>query len=118
MVGQQKQPQRARGSTVTDPIVEEKISQLLNSMRHSSVGSDETSNNGNNLSHVQRARKDEEDMVEDERLLASEEGKKLSSKERRQLRNKVSARAFRSRRKEYITQLEARSLSRYKKQRT
>jgi len=106
MVGQQKQPQRARGSTVTDPIVEEKISQLLNSMRHSSVGSDETSNNGNNMSHVQRARKDEEDMDEDERLLASEEGKKLSSKERRQLRNKVSARAFRSRRKEYIGQLE------------
>merc|ERR1712144_70274 len=106
MVGQQKQPQRARGSTVTDPIVEEKISQLLNSMRHSSVGSDETSNNGNNMSHVQRARKDEGDMDEDERLLASEEGKKLSSKERRQLRNKVSARAFRSRRKEYIGQLE------------
>jgi hypothetical protein len=45
-------------------------------------------------------------MDEDERLLNSEEGKKLSSKERRQLRNKVSARAFRSRRKEYITQLE------------
>jgi len=51
-------------------------------------------------------RKDEEEMDEDERLLASEEGKKLSSKERRQLRNKVSARAFRSRRKEYIGQLE------------
>ena len=44
-------------------------------------------------------RKEEDDMDEDERLLASEEGKKLSSKERRQLRNKVSARAFRSRRK-------------------
>ncbi|KAL2075403.1 hypothetical protein VTL71DRAFT_346 [Oculimacula yallundae] len=102
--GQQKQ--RARGSQVPDPIVEEKISQLLNSMRHSSVASDETSSNGNNMSHVQRARKDEEDMDEDERLLASEEGKKLSSKERRQLRNKVSARAFRSRRKEYIGQLE------------
>ncbi|KAK9458949.1 uncharacterized protein V1516DRAFT_606389, partial [Lipomyces oligophaga] len=43
---------------------------------------------------------------EDERLLASEEGKKLSSKERRQLRNKVSARHFRLRRKEYITHLE------------
>jgi len=105
VVGQQKQSQRARGSQVPDPIVEEKISQLLNSMRHSSVGSDDTSNNGN-MSHVQRARKDEEDMDEDERLLASEEGKKLSSKERRQLRNKVSARAFRSRRKEYIGQLE------------
>jgi len=45
-------------------------------------------------------------MDEDELLLASEEGKKLTSKERRQLRNKVSARAFRSRRKEYIGQLE------------
>ncbi|KAK9447966.1 uncharacterized protein V1518DRAFT_375549 [Limtongia smithiae] len=43
---------------------------------------------------------------DDERLLASEEGKKLSSKERRQLRNKVSARHFRLRRKEYITHLE------------
>ncbi|KAL6237749.1 hypothetical protein BDW75DRAFT_203020 [Aspergillus navahoensis] len=53
-----------------------------------------------------RTKKDEQDMDEDERLLASEEGKKLSSKERRQLRNKVSARAFRSRRKEYIGQLE------------
>ncbi|KAK9454974.1 hypothetical protein V1511DRAFT_460254 [Dipodascopsis uninucleata] len=47
-----------------------------------------------------------EEMDEDERLLASEEGKKLSSKERRQLRNKVSARHFRLRRKEYITHLE------------
>lgn len=95
--------QRARGSQQpTDPIVEEKISQLLNSMRHSSVGSDESS--GGNMSHVQRMRKDEEDMDEDERLLASEEGKKLSSKERRQLRNKVSARAFRSRRKGQYSQ--------------
>lgn len=38
-------------------------------------------------------------MDEDEKLLNSEEGKKLPSKERRQLRNKVSARHFRSRRK-------------------
>ncbi|KAK5001367.1 hypothetical protein LTR28_012737 [Elasticomyces elasticus] len=51
------------------------------------------------MSHISRMRKEEEDMDEDERLLASDEGKKLSSKERRQLRNKVSARAFRSRRK-------------------
>ena len=43
---------------------------------------------------------------EDEELLNSEEGKKLNSRERRQLRNKVSARHFRVRRKEYITQLE------------
>ena len=88
----------------TDPIVEERISRLLNQMRHSSVASSNDDDaatptaNGNG-SHMTRMRKDEEDMDEDERLLASEEGKKLSSKERRQLRNKVSARAFRSRRK-------------------
>ncbi|KAJ1036101.1 hypothetical protein NDA18_000244 [Ustilago nuda] len=35
-----------------------------------------------------------------------EEYKKLSSREKRQLRNKISARNFRTRRKEYITQLE------------
>ncbi|KAI4111507.1 MAG: hypothetical protein LQ345_006764 [Seirophora villosa] len=93
-----------------DPIVEERISRLLNQMRHSSVGSSNVGSPGPNASagnhHLGRAKKDEEDMDEDERLLASEEGKKLSSKERRQLRNKVSARAFRSRRKEYIGQLE------------
>lgn len=53
------------------------------------------------------AARDEMDMDEDTRLLLSEEGKKLSSKERRQLRNKVSARNFRERRKEYITHLES-----------
>lgn len=112
MGGHQRRPsqQRARGShPPADPIVEEKISQLLNSMRQSSVATEDgegSTPNANHMSHVQRMRKEEEDMDEDERLLASEEGKKLSSKERRQLRNKVSARAFRSRRKEYISQLE------------
>jgi len=99
----QQSQQRPRGShPPTDPIVEEKISQLLNSMRQSSVATEDgegSTPNANHLAHVQRMRKEEEDMDEDERLLASEEGKKLSSKERRQLRNKVSARAFRSRRK-------------------
>jgi len=51
------------------------------------------------VSQFPRPRKDGKPMDEDEALLASEEGKKLTSKERRQLRNKVSARAFRSRRK-------------------
>ena len=88
----------------TDPHVEESISRLLNRMRHSSVTSSNdddaaTPTASGSLSHSHRMKKDEEDMDEDERLLASEEGKKLSSKERRQLRNKVSARAFRSRRK-------------------
>lgn len=106
---QQHRQQRPKAAPATDPIVEEKISQLLHSMRQGSIatsdGDDAATPNGNSLGSG-RMRKDEEDMDEDERLLASEEGKKLSSKERRQLRNKVSARAFRSRRKEYIGQLE------------
>lgn len=99
------QPKRSNGSRPPpDPVVEERISRLLNHMRQSSVQSsndDEsaTPTGHSNSSQNGRQRKDEEDMDEDERLLASEEGKKLSSKERRQLRNKVSARAFRSRRK-------------------
>ena len=97
---------RTNGSTVrppTDPIVEERISRLLSQMRQNSVASsneeDQAGLSTTNPSGPSRLKKDEEDMDEDERLLASEEGKKLSSKERRQLRNKVSARAFRSRRK-------------------
>lgn len=107
---QQQQPQqqmksRGKGSQPTDPLVEQKITQLLNSMRAKPSSPDsETQFAMNNLP---KTKKEEEEMDEDERLLASEEGKKLSSKERRQLRNKVSARAFRSRRKEYISQLEA-----------
>ncbi|KFY15717.1 hypothetical protein V492_01803 [Pseudogymnoascus sp. VKM F-4246] len=102
------QASKARARPATDPIVEEKISQLLNSMRQNSEATSNGDDDANAEGHGGhgRSRKDEEDMDEDERLLASEEGKKLSSKERRQLRNKVSARAFRSRRKEYIGQLE------------
>lgn len=105
---QRRQPQAKQPrlkAPPTDPIVEQKITQLLNSMRtkpSSSEAEDDAP-----LLHVTRPKKEEDDMDDDERLLASEEGKKLSSKERRQLRNKVSARAFRSRRKEYIGQLES-----------
>ncbi|TQN69509.1 BZIP-type transcription factor MBZ1 [Colletotrichum shisoi] len=95
---------RTKSQQPTDPIVEHKITQLLNSMRAKPA---QEGDSPSPLMNLPRSKKDEEDMDEDERLLASEEGKKLSSKERRQLRNKVSARAFRSRRKEYITQLEA-----------
>ncbi|KAK0639130.1 hypothetical protein B0T16DRAFT_432055 [Cercophora newfieldiana] len=102
---QAKQAQRPKSAQPSDPIVEQKITQLLNSMRNKASMDD--GSQGMPHLNISRPKKDEEDMDEDERLLASEEGKKLSSKERRQLRNKVSARAFRSRRKEYITQLEA-----------
>ncbi|PSR75194.1 hypothetical protein BD289DRAFT_379533 [Coniella lustricola] len=102
---QQQQQRLSKPAQSTDPIVEQKITQLLNSMRARSSGPDGLDNAP--LMNLPRLKKDEDDMDEDERLLASEEGKKLSSKERRQLRNKVSARAFRSRRKEYITQLES-----------
>lgn len=134
---QSTQPATRSGRNI-DPVVEEKISRILQQMRQnnrntttattansSTNGSNNNNNNNNNTSmnntnnqsgatkqegsgssrpvislpQPTRKQKDESEMDEDERLLASEEGKKLSSKERRQLRNKVSARAFRSRRK-------------------
>jgi len=93
-----------------DPHAEETIARVVNQIRQGSNmsgGGDSMSPNSSSvLPHIIRSKKEEDEMDEDERLLNSEEGKKLSSKERRQLRNKVSARAFRSRRKEYIGQLE------------
>ncbi|KAI1084687.1 hypothetical protein F5B20DRAFT_217644 [Whalleya microplaca] len=102
---QQQVKNRSKGPTPQDPMVEQKITQLLNSMRARAENEEDQENSP--LLQIPRPKKEEDDMDEDERLLASEEGKKLSSKERRQLRNKVSARAFRSRRKEYISQLES-----------
>lgn len=89
-----------------DPIVEEKITQLLKSIRQTNQELEISGEHAISNFSTRSLSKKEEEMDEDEKLLASEEGKKLSSKERRQLRNKVSARAFRSRRKEYINQLE------------
>merc|ERR1712000_347600 len=94
---QSQQPKsRGKAPQPTDPLVEQKITQLLNSMRAKPPSPDSQKNF--TVANLPRSKKEEEEMEED---------KKLSSKERRQLRNKVSARAFRSRRKEYITQLEA-----------
>jgi hypothetical protein len=90
-----------RSLSHTDQRTEETIARVVNHIRQngSFSGSSMSPNDNSALPHIIRARKEEDDMDEDERLLNSEEGKKLSSKERRQLRNKVSARAFRSRRK-------------------
>ena len=101
---QQQHRQNARRSgshQSVDAHAEETIARVVNQIRqNSSFNADSLSPNPHNvLPHIVRTKKDEEEMDEDERLLNSEEGKKLSSKERRQLRNKVSARAFRSRRK-------------------
>jgi len=93
-------PSPTKTQHAKDPLVEESISKVLNRMRQASVVSTaDDENTPVGMSNMPRIKKDEDEMDEDERLLASEEGKKLSSKERRQLRNKVSARAFRSRRK-------------------
>jgi hypothetical protein len=99
---QQKRPQNksSSASPLSDAQTEETIARVVNQIRQQSQNSAMAAAEQNNLlPHIIRAKKDEDDMDEDERLLASDEGKKLSSKERRQLRNKVSARAFRSRRK-------------------
>ena len=99
--GHKSTPSRSSGNrTPMDPADAERNSRLLRQMRQSNGSpSDSGSQKESHQGNMSRSKKEEEDMDEDERLLASEEGKKLSSKERRQLRNKVSARAFRSRRK-------------------
>jgi bZIP-type transcription factor MBZ1 len=103
-----EQEQRAqalrRSSSNQQPLdqrTEDTITRVMNEIRRSShIAAESLSpRDGPVLPQILRAKKDEEEMDEDERMLNSEEGKKLSSKERRQLRNKVSARAFRSRRK-------------------
>ena len=98
---QPAQAPRKSSSPLSDARTEETIARVVAQIRQNSQNAALASQDGssNLLPHIIRAKKDEDDMDEDERLLASEEGKKLSSKERRQLRNKVSARAFRSRRK-------------------
>ncbi|KAF1844298.1 uncharacterized protein K460DRAFT_369160 [Cucurbitaria berberidis CBS 394.84] len=99
---------RKTSSPLSDARTEETIARVVAQIRADSQNASSSMQNDGQglLPHIIRAKKDEDEMDEDERLLASDEGKKLSSKERRQLRNKVSARAFRSRRKEYIGQLE------------
>jgi len=106
--GQQALPSHPKAQPAKDPHVEESISRLLSQMRQNSAVPAEEADSPDSaagMSNMARIKKDEDEMDEDERLLASEEGKKLSSKERRQLRNKVSARAFRSRRKGKISLL-------------
>lgn len=100
LAGQQPLPS-SKAPAKNDPAVDERISRLLQQMRHNSAAStaEDDADTPTGMPSIARLKKEEDDMDEDERLLASEEGKKLSSKERRQLRNKVSARAFRSRRK-------------------
>lgn len=70
-----------------------------------SAGKGKGGKKGGGLSSVVRG--DDENLDEDDSWRPSpEEYKKLSSKEKRQLRNKLSARAFRTRRKDYIGTLE------------
>lgn len=95
---------KPKNNLATEPVRNELVARLLREMRDSTMPpptDDEASSPSATGSASQRAKskKDMADMDADELLLNSEEGKLLPSKERRQLRNKVSARAFRHRRK-------------------
>lgn len=97
--------QKAQAKMAPPNSVEESVEKIMNSLRIQKAST--AARSPSVLPNIPKLKKkDEDEMDEDERLLASEEGKKLTSKERRQLRNKVSARAFRSRRKGYIMDLE------------
>lgn len=94
---QAKQAQKARSPQTSDSIAEQSVQQILSSMRAEPV--QYTPVKTSPAVNFPKKPKTESEMDEDEKFLASEEGKKLDSRERRQLRNKVSARAFRGRRK-------------------
>jgi hypothetical protein len=96
-VQQAKQAQKARSPQTSSSIADQNVQHILNSMRAEPV--QYTPIKSVPQVNFTKKQKCEAEMDEDEKFLASEEGKKLSSQERRQLRNKVSARAFRGRRK-------------------
>ncbi|RHZ52172.1 hypothetical protein Glove_464g20 [Diversispora epigaea] len=90
-----------------EAIIEDKVSSLpdstlpANSTLTTSRSATSTSNNSNATSNNAN---DGQKLTDDNNQI---DLKKLSSKERRQLRNKISARNFRVRRKEYIQSLES-----------
>lgn len=89
-----------------DDNIDSRIDQLVPLTSIFSAGRGKGGKKGGGMSSVVRG--DDEELDDDESWRPSpEEYKKLSSKEKRQLRNKLSARAFRTRRKDYIGTLES-----------
>lgn len=85
--------------------IDSKLEALIPSSAIFSAGRGKGGKKGGGMSSVVRG--DDEDVDDEDSWRPSpEEYKKLSSKEKRQLRNKLSARAFRNRRKDYIGTLE------------
>lgn len=96
--------QESTFSSVNDDL-DSKIDALVPLPTIFSAGRGKGGKKGGGMSSVVRA--EDEDIDDDDSWRPSpEEYKKLSSKEKRQLRNKLSARAFRNRRKDYIGTLE------------
>lgn len=102
-----EEPNRTRGvSTISFEDLDSRIDRLVPLPEIFSAGKGKGGKKGGGMSSV--VREEGEDLDDDESWRPSpEEYKKLSSKEKRQLRNKLSARAFRTRRKDYIGTLEA-----------
>ncbi|KAL1411702.1 hypothetical protein Q8F55_002668 [Vanrija albida] len=93
-------------SSLQSADVEGRIDKLVPLSSIFSAGRGKGGKKGGGMSSVVRG--DDEEVDDDDSWRPSpEEYKKLSSKEKRQLRNKLSARAFRTRRKDYIGTLEA-----------
>ena len=104
-----EQPISTSNSTSSAPPnqdIDSKIDALVPLPQIFSTGRGKGGKKGGGMSSVVRG--EDEDLDDDDSWRPSpEEYKKLSSKEKRQLRNKLSARAFRNRRKDYIGTLEA-----------
>jgi hypothetical protein len=92
-----QQAQKARSPQTSDSIAHQSVQHIMNAIRSEPVKF--TPVKTSPAVNFPKKHKSESEMDPDEKFLASEEAKKLDSRERRQLRNKVSARAFRGRRK-------------------
>lgn len=88
---------KSRAPQTSGTIAEQSVQNILNSMR-TEVPHYEPIKTLPPM-NFPKQKKAASEMDEDEKFLASAEGKKLDPQARRQLRNKVSARAFRGRRK-------------------
>ncbi|EIW71272.1 hypothetical protein TREMEDRAFT_71110 [Tremella mesenterica DSM 1558] len=95
-----------QGSTFSSiEDIEAKIDRLMPSSDIFNSGRGKGGKKGGGVSSVVRA--DDEELNDDDSWRPSkEEYEKLGSKEKRQLRNKLSARAFRNRKNEYVGRLE------------
>jgi hypothetical protein len=104
---QQHQSQRQHQQVSDQQQTNAVITRVLNDIRQNSQSLPPLPADGREptVATLAKAKKEWDEMDEDERKLHGPEAKNMTPKEKRQLRNKVSARHFRTRRKNQLAEL-------------